>query len=206
MILTITVKITIKIEIKINKKLTKHKKERTYRMNVSYYHLWLSCNNSHPLKTFENYGKVSGETLYFTWHLKSSNHTIFVISISAGTRTKVTFSIILSSFFSSSFLSFSLLSPPLPSPPPHSSPLTPPSPLPHRAEAWLVLMISHAADASERELGGYRPGPGFHNTSASSYGKGDSGHSLMSLSSLHFSTTFSFLPFFHYLLFASNQL
>ena len=59
-----------------------------------------------------------------------------------------------------------------------------------------MLMISHAADASERELGGYRPGPGFYNTSASSYGKGDPGHSLMSLSSLHFSTTFPLLPFF----------
>ena len=59
-----------------------------------------------------------------------------------------------------------------------------PSPSPHRAEAWLVLMISHAADASERELGGYRPGPGFHNTSTSSYGKGDSGHSMISFSTL----------------------
>ena len=50
-----------------------------------------------------------------------------------------------------------------------------------RAEAWLVLMISHAADASERELGGYRPGPVPHNTSTSPYGKGESGDHFTSL-------------------------
>ena len=124
-------KIGVKITIqkKRNKKLIKHKKERTYHTNVSYYHHWLSCNNFHPLKTFENYGKASGEIFYFTWHLKSFYPTIFMISISAGTRTEVFFSILLCfSFFSphsSPFLSTPFLSPPLTSPF-FPSPLLPP--------------------------------------------------------------------------------
>ena len=74
---------------------------------------------------------------------------------------------------SPSLSSLLLPSPPLPFLPflPFSFLLLPSPILDGRAESWLVLMIKNAVDASERELGGFKP----YEYVPANYAKGEGG-------------------------------